>query len=50
MIEANEVYDLAMRYNVSGILLINIYDDSGVVLGAVPVEYTLEEINPAIGS
>jgi predicted DsbA family dithiol-disulfide isomerase len=48
MIEANEFYDIAMRYNVSGVPLTTINDDLGVVLGAVPEEYLVQEIKRII--
>ncbi len=48
MIEANEFYDLAVRYNVSGVPLTIINDGAGVVLGAVPQEYLLQEVQRAI--
>ena len=48
MIEANEFYDLAMRYNVSGVPQTNINDGAGVVLGAVPEEYLLQELMRAV--
>ncbi len=48
MIEANEFFDLAMRYNVSGVPLTIINDDLGVVLGAVPDEELVKEIIQAI--
>ncbi len=48
MIEANEFYDLAMRYNVSGVPLTTINGDLGVVLGAVPEEYLVREIKRVV--
>ena len=48
MIEANEFYDLAMRYNVSGVPQTTINDGLGSVLGAVPEEYLLQEIKRVI--
>ncbi len=48
MIEANEFYEIAMRYNVSGVPLTNINEGAGVVLGAVPGEYLLQELKKAI--
>lgn len=48
MIEANEFYDLAMRYNVSGVPYTDINDGAGMVLGAVPEEYLLQEIMRAV--
>ena len=50
MIEANEFYDLAIRYNVSGVPQTTINDGKGVVLGAVPEEYLLQEIIRALDS
>jgi hypothetical protein len=44
MIEANEFYDLSMRYNVSGVPQTTINDGEGIILGAVPEEYMLQEI------
>jgi predicted DsbA family dithiol-disulfide isomerase len=44
MIEANEFYDFAMRYNVSGVPQTTINDGLGTVLGAVPEEYLVQEI------
>ncbi len=44
MIEANEFYDLAMRYNVSGVPQTNINDGAAIVVGAVPEEYILQEL------
>jgi hypothetical protein len=44
MIEANEFYELAMRYNVNGVPQTTINDGLGTVLGAVPDEYLLQEI------
>ena len=48
MIEANEFIDLALRYNVSGVPQTMINDGAGVVLGAVPQEYLLKEIQRAL--
>ncbi len=48
MIEATEFYDLAMRYNVSGVPQTNINDGKGVVVGAVPEDYLLQEIKRAV--
>jgi len=47
MIEANEFYELAMRYNVSSVPQIIINDGAGVILGAVPEKYLLQEIKRA---
>ena len=48
MIEANEFYDLAIRYNVSGVPHTVINNGAGVVLGAVPEEYLLQEVKRAL--
>jgi hypothetical protein len=48
MIEANEFIDLALGYNVSGVPQTMINDGAGVVLGAVPQEYLLQEIQRAL--
>ena len=48
MIEANEFYNLAMHYNVSGVPLTTINDGEGAVLGVVPEEYLLQEVIRAI--
>jgi predicted DsbA family dithiol-disulfide isomerase len=48
MIEANEFYDLAKRYNVSGVPQTTINDGEGLVLGAVPEDYLLQEIKRAM--
>jgi hypothetical protein len=48
MIEASEFYELAMQYNVSGVPQTNINDSAGVVLGAVPEDYLLQEIKKAL--
>ena len=44
MIEANEFYDLSLRYNVSGVPQTTINDGLGVILGAVPEDYLLQEV------
>jgi hypothetical protein len=44
MIEAVEFYELAMHYNVSGVPQTNINDSEGLILGAVPEEYLLQEL------
>jgi thioredoxin-related protein len=44
MIEANEFYDLARRYNVRSVPQITINEGKGVVLGPVPEAYLLQEI------
>ena len=48
MIEASEFYDLAMQYNVSGVPQTNINDNAGVILGAVPEDYLLQEIKKVV--
>ncbi len=48
MIEAGEFYDMSMRYNVRGVPQTNINDSAGVVIGAVPEEYLLQEIHRAL--
>ncbi len=48
MIEANEFYELAMRYNVSGVPQTNINENAGLILGAVPEEYLLQEVKRAL--
>jgi predicted DsbA family dithiol-disulfide isomerase len=48
VIEAYEFYDLAMRYNVSGVPHTTINDDLGVILGAVSEEQLLQEIKRAL--
>ena len=48
MIEANEFYELAMRYNVSSVPQTNINEDAGLILGAVPEDYLLEEVKRAL--
>ncbi len=50
MIEANEFYDLAMRYNVSGVPQTTINEGLGTILGAVPAEYLLNEIKRSLSS
>ena len=44
MIEAKEFYNLAMRYNVSGVLQTTINNGISSVLGPAPDEYLLQEI------
>lgn len=44
MIEASEFYELAMRYNVSGVPQTVINEGAGIVLGAVPADYLLQEV------
>lgn len=48
MVEANEFYELAMQYNVSGVPQTNINDGAGVVVGAVPEDDLLQEIKRAM--
>ena len=48
MIEANEFYDFAMRYNVSGVPQTSINDGKGIVLGAVPEAYLIQEIKRSL--
>ena len=47
MIEANEFYKLAMRYNFSSVPQTIINDGTGVIFGAVPEKYLLQEIKRA---
>jgi glutaredoxin-like protein len=48
MVEANEFYELAMEYNVSGVPQTDVNEGAGVIVGAVPEEYLLQEIKRAI--
>lgn len=48
MIESNEFYELAMRYNVSGVPQTTINEDAGLLLGAVPEDYLLQELKRAV--
>jgi TATA-box binding protein (TBP) (component of TFIID and TFIIIB) len=48
MIEANEFYGIAMRYNVSGVPQTNINDGAVVILGAVPEEDLLQELKKVV--
>jgi hypothetical protein len=48
MIEANEFYDLAMRYNVSGVPQTVINEGAGIILGAVPDIHLLQEMMYAL--
>jgi glutaredoxin-like protein len=48
MVEAIEFFDLASRYNVSGVPQTIINDGAGVILGAVPEDYLLQEIRRVI--
>ena len=49
MVEAMEFPDLANRHRVSGVPQTTINDGAGVVVGAVPEEYLVEEIRQAVG-
>ncbi len=44
MIEANEFYEISLRYNVSSVPQTNINDGEGVILGAVLEEYMVKEL------
>jgi hypothetical protein len=44
VIEANEFYEIAMRYNVSGVPQTNINDGAGVILGAMPEDDLVSEL------
>jgi hypothetical protein len=48
MIEASEFYELAMRYNVSGVPQTVINEGAGIILGSVPEETLLQEVMRAI--
>ncbi len=48
MIEANEFYEVALRYNVGGVPQTNINDNAGTILGAVPEAYLIQEIKRAV--
>jgi hypothetical protein len=48
-IEATEFPDLSERFNVSGVPQTTINDGAGTVVGAVPEEYLLAEIQRVIG-
>lgn len=48
MIEAVEFYELAMRYNVSGVPQTVINEGDGIIVGAVPEDYLLQEVLRAI--
>ena len=48
IIEANDFYDVASRYNVSSVPQTTINDGIGVVLGAVPESHLLKEIFHAL--
>jgi hypothetical protein len=48
MIEANEFYDLAMRYNVSGVPQTVINEGAGIILGAVPDNHLFQEMMYAL--
>jgi hypothetical protein len=48
MIEATEFSDLSDRFNVSGVPQTTINLGAGTVVGAVPEDYLLEEIQRAV--
>jgi hypothetical protein len=48
MVQANEFYDLAIQYNVSGVPQTNVNDGAGVIVGAVAEEYLLQEIKKSL--
>jgi hypothetical protein len=48
-IEATEFPDLSERFNVSGVPQTTINDGAGTVVGAVPEEYLLVEIQRVVG-
>jgi hypothetical protein len=48
-IEATEFPDLSERFNVSGVPQTTINEGAGTVVGAVPEEYLLVEIQRAVG-
>jgi len=48
MIEAMEFYEYSKEHNVSGVPHTSINDGLGIIVGAVPEEYLLEEIQRAI--
>jgi hypothetical protein len=50
MIEASEFYELAMRYNVSGVPQTVINEGAGIILGAVPDDYLFQEVMVAINN
>jgi len=48
MIEAMEFYEYSKEHNVSGVPHTSINDGLGIIVGAVPEEYLLEEIQRAV--
>jgi hypothetical protein len=48
MIEANDFFEIAMRYNVSGVPQTNINNGAGVILGSVPEGYLLQDLVKAV--
>jgi len=48
MVESNEFFDLANRYNVSGVPQTTINAGAGRVVGAVPEQILLEQIRNAL--
>jgi hypothetical protein len=48
MIEANEFYELSMRFEVSGVPQTTINLGAGTVVGAYPEDNLLEEIQAAL--
>jgi hypothetical protein len=50
MIEASEFYELAMRYNVSGVPQTVVNEGAGIILGAVSDETLLQEVMRAINN
>lgn len=49
MVEAMEFPELSDRHNVSGVPQTTINDGAGVVVGAVPEDYLVNEIQRALG-
>lgn len=49
MVEAQEFYELANKYGVSGVPHTDINDGKGTVVGAVPEEHFVAEIRRALG-
>jgi len=49
MIEAMEFPELSARYGVSGVPQTTINDGAGTVVGAVPPQHLVAEINRALG-
>ncbi len=50
MIEAMEFYELSERNAVSGVPQTTINDGAGIVVGAVPEDYLIEEIQRSLKS